>query len=184
MSAEMSMHADPCLRPAAARPLWERAVVSLDKASTQLAAWLAQALLGLCVACGLFQVVSRFLFNYPSDWSEVLTRFMLIWMVYLGAAVALRQGAMVSVDLMHRLSRGRFKRLLESVITLATVGFLGTVVYWGFVIAYRVRFQEVAGLEVSMTWAYLALPVGGLFSIVAVLAHHFDRQSHELETAV
>lgn len=179
MSAELSMSTVPSLRPA-----WVRTVMALDKVSTRVAAWLAQALLALCVACGLFQVASRFLFSYPSDWSEVLTRFMLIWMVYVGAAVALRQGSMVSVDLMHRLSRGRWKRVLESIITLATVGFLATVAYWGFVIAYRVRFQEVAGLEVSMTWAYLALPIGCIFGIVAVVAHHFDRQSRELDTAI
>lgn len=183
MASEFVMGA--VARPAAAaRPAWARSLVSADALTTRLAAWLAQALLALCVACGLFQVASRFLFNYPSDWSEVLTRFMLIWMVYLGAAAALRQGSMVSVDLMHRLSRGRWKRTLEAIITVSTVGFLGVLVYWGFVVAYRVRFQEVAGLEVSMTWAYLALPVGAVFSIVAVLAHHVDRRSHELETAV
>ena len=160
------------------------AILTVDRASTALADVLAQALLAACVVCGLFQVGARFLFNLPSDWSEVLTRFMLIWMVYLGSAVALRHGSMVSVDLMHRLCRGRSRRALEAAITLCVLGFLAAIVGWGVVISWRVRFQLVAGLEVSMSWAYLALPVGACFSIVAVIAHHFDRRSEELETAV
>ncbi len=33
-----------------------------------------------------------------------------------------------------------------------------------------------------MFWAYLALPVGGLFSAVAVLGHWLDPKRLELET--
>lgn len=184
MPVELSMGAKASTQSGRQRPAWARAVIALDRHTTRVAAWMAQTLLALCVVCGLFQVAARFLFSYPSDWSEVATRFMLIWMVYVGAAVALRQGSMVSVDLMHRLARGRWRRTLEAVMTLATLGVLGTVAWWGVIITHRVRFQEVAGLEISMSWAYLALPVGCALSFVAVLAHHLDRQSHELEAAV
>ena len=42
----------------------------------------------------------------------------------------------------------------------------------------------MAGLEsVSMFWAYLALPVGGLFSAVGIIGNWVDPQRQELETA-
>ena len=51
--------------------------------------------------------------------------------------------------------------------------------------AWRVRHQELAGLEmISIAWGYLALPVGAFFSIVAVLANHFDPRHMELDTAL
>jgi TRAP-type C4-dicarboxylate transport system permease small subunit len=36
---------------------------------------------------------------------------------------------------------------------------------------------------VSMFWAYLALPVGGVFSIFGIIGNLIDPQRQELETA-
>jgi TRAP-type C4-dicarboxylate transport system permease small subunit len=44
--------------------------------------------------------------------------------------------------------------------------------------------QSMAGLEsVSMFWAYLAMPVGGLFSVIGIIGNLIDPQRMELETA-
>ena len=45
------------------------------------------------------------------------------------------------------------------------------------------RFQTLAGLEVPIAWAYAALPVGAFFSLLAVIAHYFDRRTVGLEEA-
>jgi TRAP-type C4-dicarboxylate transport system permease small subunit len=50
--------------------------------------------------------------------------------------------------------------------------------------AERVKFQEMAGLEVSMAWGYAAIPIGAVFAMVGALAHFFDQRHNELETAV
>jgi len=145
---------------------------------------LACLLLLLAASCGLYQVVMRFVFSEPSAWSEVATRMALIWMVFLGTVAAFRHGALVSVDLAYRLSRGMWRRGLHFVITAVTVVFLAVVLWCGIDITWKVRFQELAGLEVSIAWAYAALPVGALFSLLAVLANHFDPQHEELDTAL
>ncbi len=49
----------------------------------------------------------------PAEWSEVLVRFTLIWMVFLGAPVAFRQGAMVCVDCVYRMAGPTGKRVLD-----------------------------------------------------------------------
>jgi TRAP-type C4-dicarboxylate transport system permease small subunit len=42
----------------------------------------------------------------------------------------------------------------------------------------------MAGLEsISMFWAYLALPVGGLFCVVGIIGNLLDPVRMELETA-
>jgi TRAP-type C4-dicarboxylate transport system permease small subunit len=46
-----------------------------------------------------------------------------------------------------------------------------------------VRVQTFASLELSMAWAYSALPVGAALAILAVLAHHVDPQNTELDNA-
>jgi TRAP-type C4-dicarboxylate transport system permease small subunit len=113
--------------------------VALDKRTTGLAMHVAVGMLMLAVLCGLFQVFARFVLKTPSDWTEVLTRFALIWMVYVGAAVALRNGAMVSVDLMHRKLPAAWRGKLDLFIAAMVLSLLGLMLYWGASIAWRVR---------------------------------------------
>jgi TRAP-type C4-dicarboxylate transport system permease small subunit len=171
----------------AARPApsgWVNALIALDKRTTGFAMNTAVFMLMVSVACGLFQVFARFIMDTPSDWTEVLTRFALIWMVYMGSGVALRNGAMVSVDLMHRKLPPVWRKKLDWFIAAVTLSMLVVMIYWGAFIAWRIRFQNVAGLEISIAWAYLAIPVGAVFAVIAVLAHLFDPLRNELDTAL
>lgn len=157
----------------------------LERRVTSLMMMLACLLLALAATLGFYQVLTRFVFSEPSTWSEVGVRMTLIWMVMLGTVAAFRQGALVSVDLLFRVSRGAWRRVLHVLITSVTIAFLAVLVWYGVDIAWKVRFQELAGLEmISIAWAYLALPVGALFSILAVLGNHFDPRHMELDTAL
>ena len=81
-------------------------VLTLDRIGSTIAAILACLALAVAVFAGLWQVVARFATETPSVWSEALVRTALIWMAFIGLAVALRAGALVSIDIAHRLSRG------------------------------------------------------------------------------
>lgn len=158
-----------------------RWILGVDRIVTR-AIWAFAAALLASIAClGLYQVLVRFVFNQPSPWTEELIGRLLIWMVALGVVAAFRQGALVSVDLMLRRSRGAWKRLVRFIILAVTLGFLALLAWLGFDLAWRIRFQTFASLSLSISWAYLAFPVGASFSVLAVLAHHFDPLNRELE---
>ena len=53
-----------------------------------------------------------------------------------------------------------------------------------YAMAERVKFQEMAGMEVSMAWGYAAIPIGAVFAMLGSIAHFLDRRSAELESAV
>jgi TRAP-type C4-dicarboxylate transport system permease small subunit len=147
---------------------------------------LAAACLMLTVAAcsGLFQVVTRFVLHEPATWSEPLIRMLLIWMTYLGLAAAIRAGSLISVDLFYRLARGRQRRLLEAAIALATLTLLAILFWFGWDLVTRVRFQNLAGLEIPISYAYAAIPTGAALSMLAVIAQFFDPRRNELDTAV
>ena len=141
-------------------------------------------MLVIASSLGVFQIVTRFVLEQPAEWSEILIRISLIWMVFMGIPTAFRQGAMVSVDVLYRWSPPKIKRVLDVVVCLAALTLIGVIIWWGWDYAQRGSVQSMAGLEsVSMFWAYLALPVGGLFSVVGILANLVDPQRNELDTA-
>lgn len=160
------------------------ALLALDRLTTRVALAFACAALVVAVGAGAWQVLTRFVLGQPSIWSEALVRVSLIWMVLLGLSGAIRQGALVSIDVAHRLSSGMARRGLE-LLSLTSVALLMGVLFWfGWGMAQRVQFQEMAGLEISIAWGYAAIPVGALFAIVGALAHFLDRRSTELDAAV
>lgn len=160
----------------------KRWILAIDRVVTGAIWAIAAALMGIVASLGLYQVLVRFVFNQPSPWTEEVIGRLLIWMVALGVVVAFRQGAMVSVDLMLRMSRGSLRGMVRLVILASSLFFLGVVAWVGVDLAWRVRFQTFAALPISISWAYLALPVGAAFSMLAVLANYLDPVSRERES--
>jgi TRAP-type C4-dicarboxylate transport system permease small subunit len=158
--------------------------LAFERFTTGLAMLTACAMLAISASLGMFQIITRFILERPAEWTEVLIRFSLIWMVFMGIAAAFRQGAMVSVDVLYRWSPPQFKRVLDYVVTIAALTLLAIILWWGWDYANRGKVQSVIGLEdVSMFWAYLAMPVGAVFSMIGVLGNLLDPQRLELETA-
>ncbi|MBT9476170.1 TRAP transporter small permease [Polaromonas sp.] len=147
-----------------------RGFANADRIFSSVLLGISAALLFGVAAITTYQVIARFIFSEPSEWSEPLARLMMVWMVYLGAAAALRHGALVGVNiLLERLGKPAQKVLL-SLISAATVGLMVVVVVAGVEIMDVVRNQNLAGLEISISWAYAAIPVGGALSCLAVVA--------------
>ena len=66
-------------------------------------------------------VVTRYLFNNSIIWVEELTQYEMIWVAYLGAGLALREGRHVAVDTL---------RYLRTLLALAMALFLALLVVW------------------------------------------------------
>lgn len=159
--------------------------LTVEHYSTGFAMAVACAMMALAASLGLFQIVMRFVVEAPAEWTEVLIRFSLIWMVFMGIPAAFRVGAMVSVDVLYRWSPPPIKRALDWLVSGAALALILIIIWWGWDYAQRGRVQTVIGLEdVTMFWAYLALPVGGVFSIIGIIGNLIDPQRLELETAL
>ncbi len=159
-------------------------VLRVERVTTGAAMAGACAMMALAASLGLYQIITRFVLETPAEWTEVLIRFSLIWMVFLGIPMAFRIGAMVSVDVLYRWSPPALRRVLDVVVCAAALILVLVIIVWGWDYANRGKVQSVIGLEnVTMFWAYLALPVGGLFCLPAILGHLLDPKRIELETA-
>jgi TRAP-type C4-dicarboxylate transport system permease small subunit len=163
----------------------KKTFLAVERRLTALSLAVACAMLVVAAGLGFFQILTRFVFEQPAEWTEVLIRFSLIWMVFLGIPEAFRRGSMVSIDLMHRLAPRPLRRVLDAVIALASLALLAVIVWWGWDYAQRGQVQTMIGLEgVSMFWAYIALPVGSLFAAFGVIGNFLEPQHHEVETAL
>lgn len=163
---------------------FKKSFLAFEKRMTGFALLVACAMLVVAAGLGFFQILTRFVFERPAEWTEVIIRFSLIWMVFMGIPEAFRRGSMVSIDLMHRLAPKPLRRILDAFIAAASLTLLGVIVWFGWDYAQRGQVQTMIGLEdVSMFWAYIALPVGACFAALGVIGNFLEPQHHELETA-
>ncbi len=159
-------------------------LLSIERFTTALSMLIACLMLSIAASLGMFQIITRFVLETPAEWTEVLIRFSLIWMVFMGIPMAFRQGAMVSVDVLYRWSGPGMRRVLDTVVALAALTLIAIIIWRGWDYANRGKVQSMVGLkDVSMFWAYLAMPVGALFSVLGILGNWLDPQRMELETA-
>lgn len=141
-----------------------------ERVLSRVALIAAVLMLVVSVTTGFYQVLTRFVFNAPSTWSEVVARSSMIWCVFLAAAACFRGGSMMSVEVIYKLIPARRLLLLEAAIALGCLIALAVLVYFGTAMTFRVRNQMLSGLGVSISWVYAAIPIGAGFSVLAVLA--------------
>ena len=147
-----------------------RYLVSLADGCERTASVLLSLLMGLMVLTGFYQVTARFVLYEPSPWSEEVLRRAMIWMVAIGLSIGFRHGAHICVDVINRVRAGSVRTLIRWTVFGITLGVLVILTVLGTDMAWRVRFQTFASLEISMTWAYAAIPVGAALSIIALVA--------------
>lgn len=158
------------------------AVLAVDRVTTTVATWAACAALALAAAMAIGQVFMRYVVRQPTAWSEPVVQMAVIWMVYLGAAVTFRAGALVAIDLLVDRLRGRWRHGLQLVISGCALVLLAHMGWYGWEMAERARFNVNPTLGISMSWGFLAIPVGAAFAIVAVIAHACDPPARTIDT--
>ena len=85
-------------------------------------------------------------------------------------SIGFRYGSHICVDVINRVRAAWLRAFVRSSVFLLSLVFLVTVAWIGTDMAWRVRFQSFASVELSMTWAYAAIPVGAAFAAIALVA--------------
>lgn len=159
------------------RPAWLRAIRAVESTLTRAA--LGFAMVGVALMAGFtcYQVFMRFIVGQPSTWSEVLVRSIMIWTVYLAAAAAFREGAMIAAEVLVRAVPRPLGKAMQIFAGLLSLVFLAILVWTGIDMVGRTQNQTLSGLEIPIFWIYLALPIGASLAMLAV----FVRTSELLE---
>lgn len=108
--------------------------------------------------------------GFPINWGFDLALLMFTWSVYIGADTALRADKMVNVDALQNLLNPKLRKIVQLVIYLIILVFLGALVYLGFKLAYSSRNRSFQGIPaLSYSWATLSIPIPSLFMMVTTV---------------
>jgi TRAP-type C4-dicarboxylate transport system permease small subunit len=133
--------------------------------------WICLGLMAALVVDVFLGVWSRYVLHATFQWYDEVARLCFVWMVFLGAAVAVRRGAHFRLHLLIDRFGPRLRRVIDLVVTLLVMGFGGVLVAGGVAMYPLARRQVTDSLELSMLWFYGALPIGGALMILFSLPH-------------
>lgn len=129
-------------------------------ARTVLFRWeetLAVIALAVVVFAVSYGVVTRHLTQTSATWATELANLSFTWVVFLGAAGAMRRNMHVSVDAVVRLLPDRLASILEWLTNFLVMAFLAYGSWLAITIMIDAHDRPSPVLRISFTWVYLAV---------------------------
>lgn len=122
----------------------------------------------------LAEVVSRYIFNFSIAWGEELAQTLIVWITFLGAAIALLYSEHMAINILFNKLKGhkitRFFLLVGDVIV---VYYLIAAIYGGIKVATLTWSMKTVTMQIPAGILYLAFPVGSVLMLIIAIRNFF-----------
>jgi TRAP-type C4-dicarboxylate transport system permease small subunit len=144
------------------------------------------AMMAAMVALVFTNVVCRYGFGFSLIWAEEISQYLMVWVTFVGAGLALRQGRHVAVELLQERLGAKARVVLRTAIAVACVGFLLGVTWLGIGFAGFARDMETPVLNISLAIPYAAVPLGmGLMALhLLFMLRDYAHGRHEIAASI
>jgi TRAP-type transport system small permease protein len=129
-------------------------VKTLNDLFFRLCAVLLVLMLGAMVVMVFGNVVLRYGFNSGIDYSEELSRFLFIWITFLGAIIAMRENAHLGLDTLLRLLPNAGKKFCFGLSNLIMLGCCA-LMFYGTLRQHNINMTTTSAVTgIRMIWVY------------------------------
>jgi TRAP-type C4-dicarboxylate transport system permease small subunit len=143
---------------------------SLDK----VVAISLMVLMGIMVINVTWQVVSRYIFQNPSSFTDELSRYMLIWLGMLGAAYVAGKDEHLAIDILPQKLQGKDRaRLMIFIYSIIMLFALLVLILGGSNLVYItfILEQKSATLQIPLAYMYSIIPISGILVVYYQIYH-------------
>ncbi len=118
--------------------------------------------LAAMTAVVFLQVIFRFVIKGSLPWSEEVSRYLMVWVTFIGASIGVKHGAHIGVEAFVNLLPVVLRRWAAILAGLLSLAFLAVIAYNS---SRLIQFLWSTGqlspaMQIPMYWAYLAVPAG------------------------
>ena len=139
------------------------------------------AFLGVMAVVMILQVASRYLFNAPLIWSEELTRFLFVWITFIGAGYGVKKHLHIEMEVVFNLFPKGMQKVVQIILNILAI------VFYAYIIPYAIKFTasqydiESTTLGISMSFLYVAVPIGCSFVVIRTIIDTINIKNKEEE---
>jgi TRAP-type C4-dicarboxylate transport system permease small subunit len=152
---------DPATDDSTGGRAWVRAYNALG--------YLGGFILAVMTAAVFLQVVLRFVGSAGIDGLEEVPRFLFVWLVMIGAAVAMQRDEHTVLDYFLNLVSPRLRLLILIFTNGVGIALFLYLIKLSFVLVPNAQLQTSAGLGLTLGWVFAAIPVGSALIILPMV---------------
>jgi TRAP-type C4-dicarboxylate transport system permease small subunit len=157
----------------------------LDSKISKIETALITILLTLMILMAFSQIVLRNFFATGIDWGDALVRYLVVWVAFIGAAIATREGKHITIDLLSRWLTGTgsiaiqalacfFSAVICGLLTLAAIRFIWFEAQMGGTAFFKLPIW-VPELIMPVTFGLMTLRFTiGMFKEIRTMIHQGD----------
>ena len=156
-------------------------LATFDRALICVNRWAVIAMLAAMAATVFANVALRFLTDQSILWVEEVSRYLMIWLTFLGSGIVLRYGAHVAIETLAQSLPGAAVAIRGAVLAVL-LAFFATMIWLGARYAMLTWDQTTPVLGIPIGAVYLAMPIGFALMIVhlALMAAGYVRNGRFL----
>lgn len=117
------------------------------------------------------EVGLRYIFGHSLIFTEELSRYLMVWIVFLGAAIAIRDGFHIKINVFVIRLNTKMRQIVQTVAFALTLAFLVIITIEGIRILPRQLYQMCITIDISLFYFYLAIPTGSILMIIFLLPY-------------
>ena len=123
----------------------------LDESIARVEKFLVVVFLSTLILTAFLQIILRNFFATGISWGDVLIRYLVLWVAFIGAALATREGRHINMEIFSRWVSDRGRAYLDCLSHLCSAGICGVLTY------AAIKFIQFEAQMGSMT--VLGLPI-------------------------
>lgn len=121
---------------------------------------LLHGMIAVCLSCMtifvFMNVILRYFFNSGLTWAEEASRYLFIWLIFLGSIVAYQQNAHLGVDTLVQKLSMKGRKVLFIVNNILLLGTMALVVDGTWKITLLTVDQVSASMRMPLAWVYVS----------------------------
>jgi len=140
---------------------FEQVTVSVNR-------WIVIVMMAVMATLVFMNVICRYLLNFSIIWAEEVSQYLMVWVAFLGAGLALRQGRHVAIELLQDHLPSTARKMTRQLVALLLIVFMGILIVLGFQFVRFAWDQETPVLNIPLGIPYLAVPIGAVLLLIHI----------------
>lgn len=140
-------------------------LAKFNRYTVKAADTIISALLGVIFLFTVTNVFSRYVLNYSFGWADELSRFLFVWMGFLGTATAFADNQHVALDLAVNRLPSRVRRIISILVLLGCILIFLLFLQQGWVLV-RNTINRSPAVGIPMSVVYFCVPLASLLGVI------------------
>lgn len=132
-------------------------------------------MLAIMAVVVLIQVLVRFVFEqFSVPWSEEVAKYLMIWLTFLGGAVAVRKGKLIAIDSLILVLPEQAGKVVKWAAHLISLAFYGLLVWIGWEWVLFGLTETAPVMKISKAYVYAAMLIGSALMVINTIAYLWE----------